>query len=165
MDKNADPLFTHYENVINWVKTIFGEKNIRKEMKVVDWGDLYQQHKNKKFDPLQLEEEVATLMADEDVTSKKGIYYYVLSDDEDREKHLNIRSFMDRDKRAAYEKQKGICANHEHPKCETKTKEIKPYEKAHADHKIPWSRGGKTVLDNCQILCSKCNLMFGSKIK
>jgi hypothetical protein len=28
----------------------------------------------------------------------------------------------------------------------------------HVDHKIPWSEGGETVLENLQTLCSTCNL-------
>lgn len=28
----------------------------------------------------------------------------------------------------------------------------------HVDHKKPWSKGGETVMDNLQTLCSKCNL-------
>lgn len=28
----------------------------------------------------------------------------------------------------------------------------------HADHVIPWSRGGETVLENLQILCNVCNI-------
>jgi hypothetical protein len=29
--------------------------------------------------------------------------------------------------------------------------------KLHVDHKIPWSKGGETVLSNLQILCEQCN--------
>lgn len=32
----------------------------------------------------------------------------------------------------------------------------------HADHKVPWSKGGETVLDNLQSLCAQCNLGKGS---
>ena len=33
-----------------------------------------------------------------------------------------------------------------------------PSVKLHIDHVQPWSKGGETVMDNLQTLCSKCNL-------
>jgi len=33
----------------------------------------------------------------------------------------------------------------------------------HIDHVVPWSKGGETVLDNLQTLCSECNLGKGTQ--
>ena len=33
----------------------------------------------------------------------------------------------------------------------------------HADHILPWSRGGKTIIQNGAALCPSCNLKKGSK--
>ena len=84
-------------------------------------------------------------MEDEDVTNKKGIYSYVLTR---KEKHLNIRTFTEKQKREAYERQKGKCSV-----CKQKY----AMEEMEADHIRPWHDGGKTVSENCQMLCKEDN--------
>lgn len=37
------------------------------------------------------------------------------------------------------------------------------FEQVQADHIIPWSKGGRTVPDNCQMLCRDCNLIKGAR--
>ena len=142
-DPNANELFFYFRSVIDWVENTFIK--YRKEMKGTDWGFLYNQYKDIIVDTSALEREIATLMADDDVTSKKGIYPYVLTR---QEKYLSVRAFDNRMKRTAYEKQNGICK-----KC-GKHFELEQME---ADHITPWSQGGKTLAENCQMLCKDCN--------
>lgn len=146
---SANELWLHYQKVIEWVKVTF--PNYRREMKGLPWGHLYQEHQAQNLDPKELEHQISALMEDEDVTAKKGIYWYVLSEDE---KHLNIRQFSNNQKREAFERQDGKC-----PRC-TKTFEITQME---GDHITPWVEGGKTSSDNCQMLCIECNRRKGSK--
>lgn len=125
---------------------------IRTVMKGLPWGLYYNEHHERRdLDPKELEERVSELMADEDVSRKAGVYEYLLTG---KEKALSIRAFDKRDARAAYERQKGIC-----PICG----EHFEYEEMHADHIVPWSKGGKTVPDNCQMLCRDCNLKKGAQ--
>lgn len=142
-EPNANEIWLYFQNVINWVKVVFPE--YRREMKGIDWGSLYNEFKDKNVDSKKLEEEISVLMMDEDVTKKKGIYHYVLTR---KEKHLNIRAFSDKQKREAYERQKGICAV-----CEEHFK----LNEMEADHITPWHLGGKTNSNNCQMLCKEDN--------
>ena len=142
-DSSAEDLWLYFQSVIAWVKAKFPK--YRKEMKGVVWGSLYNAYKDARLDPKALESEVARLMADDDVTNKRGIYRYVLSGEE---KHLNIRAFTDSQKRAAYERQQGIC-----PQCGKHYE----YDQMEGDHITPWHEGGKTDVTNLQMLCKGCN--------
>lgn len=148
-DQNANELWTHFQNVINWVNLTF--TNYRKEMRLVDWGPLYKHFKDTRIDTAKLENEIARLMQDEDVTKKSGIYDYVLTKNE---RSLSIRAFTDNMKREAYERQKGIC-----PACNNPF----PINSMQADHIKPWHAGGKTIAENCQMLCEKDNRTKGGK--
>ncbi|MBA3047705.1 DUF262 domain-containing protein [Patescibacteria group bacterium] len=142
-EPNANELWLYFQNVISWVKVVFS--NYRKEMRGVEFGPLYNEFKNKKIDSKKLEKEITELMQDEDVTKKSGIYPYALTRNE---KFLNIRAFTEKQKREAYEKQKGVCK---------KCKEHFEIEEMEADHIKPWHEGGKTTDKNCQMLCKECN--------
>ena len=140
---NASELWQDFQTVISWVQTIFPE--YRKEMKGLEWGEFYNKYHNNSYNATDLENQIKALMQDEDVTSKKGIYEYLLNGDE---RNLSIRAFTDNMKREAYERQNGICA---------KCKEHFEIIEMEADHITPWSQGGKTITENCQMLCRDCN--------
>lgn len=142
-DTNCNELWLYFQTVINWVKVVFPK--YRKEMKGLDWGIFYNKYGAGKYDAKQLEARIVELMEDEDVSKQSGIYEFLLDGDE---RHLNIRTFTPQMARAAYERQKGTC-----PKC-NKHFEIGEMQ---ADHIIPWSKGGRTTADNCQMLCADCN--------
>ncbi len=142
-DENADELWNYFQDVIVWVRKAF--PNYRKEMASVNWGELYNQFRNEALDPEKLETETKVMMQDEDVTKKSGIYPYVLTH---QEKYLSIRAFTDKMKREAYERQNGICffcKNHFE------------LDEMEGDHITPWHEGGKTIAENCQMLCKQDN--------
>lgn len=142
-DPQANELWIYFRNVIEWVELTFPK--YRNDMKNINWGWLYDSFKDQLYDTNVLENEITKLMMDDDVTKKSGIYIYVLTRDE---KYLSIRAFSSNQKREAYERQNGFCI-----KCND------PFELAqmHADHITPWSKGGRTIAGNCQMLCADCN--------
>ena len=54
----------------------------------------------------------------------------------------------------SYEKQKGICVH---------CGKYFDLDEMEADHITPWSKGGKTASENCQMLCLQCNRVKGAK--
>ena len=148
-DTDASPLWQHFQTVINWVKTLF--PRTLKEMKGLPWGELYAAHKDENFNACELEKQIDALLEDPDVTNKKGVFAYVLGGDE---RELNIRAFDVRMKREAYQRQNGIC-----PHCKKHFK----IEEMEGDHITPWREGGKTVAENCRMLCRQCNRIKGGR--
>ena len=142
-DPDAEPLWEHFKAVIRWVKATFVQD--RPAMKSVDWGPLHDAYKDAAVDPEAIEDETQRLIADEDVQKQSGIYPYILTRDE---KYLNIRTFPMAIKQRVYEKQDGKCSI-----CK------KPFDirRMEADHITPWSEGGSTTEDNCQMLCRDDN--------
>lgn len=151
-DDDANELWTYFQNVIRWIEITFPVKR-PKLMKSVNWGELYNNFHNNSYNSDKLEELISKLLIQDesDVDNQVGIYHYVLSGDESK---LNIRQFKDGAKRAAYERQKGLCA-----KCGKHFE----YEEMEGDHIIPWSKGGRTKPENCQMLCRHCNRIKSDK--
>lgn len=143
-DDDAKELWDYFSSVISWIEETFTEKR-KNEMKKVDWGNLYNKFKDKKLDTVEIEKEINKLILDDDVTKNSGIYPYVLTRDE---KYLSIRVFSKADKLKAFTKQKGKCVN---------CKEVFLIDEMEADHIDPWHLGGRTIDDNCQLLCKEDN--------
>lgn len=143
-DANANALWKYFEDVFKWVQKNFGKYD--KSMKGVEWGLLYNHHKDDNLDPAELQARVKELLADTEVQKKSGIYEYLLTG---QKKVLSLRVFGEDEKLTMYHRQDGKCAICGLP---FDIKEM------HGDHVIPWSKGGRTTLDNGQMLCAKCNL-------
>ena len=143
-DADADELWQHFQEVIDWVERVF-PKYRSKLMKGLDWGRFHREHKDKSWNAARLAQRIVELIEDEEVEKKKGIYEYLLTGNE---KTLNLRAFNEKIKVATYEKQKGICLV-----CKKKFE----FGEMEADHIIPWSKGGKTDPENCQMLCQLDN--------
>lgn len=148
-DTHCGELWIYFQNVFAWVKATF--PTYRREMKGLAWGLMYNRHGKKFLDANELEQRIVELMTDDEIKRNAGVYEYLLDGDE---RHLNLRKFSNKLKRATYERQGGICA-----KCGQHF-ELKQME---GDHIKPWSEGGKTTADNCQMLCRACNRLKGKK--
>ena len=150
-DPNANNLWTYFQNVLNWTITNFDLKKFKKIMKGLNWALYYDKYHGITLDTADLASRISKLILDSDVQKQMGIIPYVLTGDE---RHLDLRSFPEDIKLAVWEKQHHIC-----PSCQ---KEF-DYEFMEGDHITPWREGGRTVIENCQMLCRECNRRKGGR--
>lgn len=153
-DQNANELWSYFRAVVQWAQDTF--TTYRKEMKSVEWGPLYDKYHGQQFDTGELERRTVVLIQDPDVTKQRGIYPYLLTGDP---RHLSIRQFDDRQKQATFERQHHRCASGKHCKTLGNDDGLMRFsiDQMEGDHITPWSKGGKTTVENCQMLCIPCN--------
>jgi hypothetical protein len=167
---NADisELKAYFTSVIDWVDSVF-TGTPQKEMRGLEWGRLYEEYHARPYNTALLAADLAELLGDPAVTSRKGVYEYLLSG-KTKPELLAVRLFDDKTKHAAYSRQTAASAAKGVSNCPTcasgdnvnKTRVYKLGE-MEADHVTAWSRGGKTDLDNCEMLCVPHNRAKGNK--
>ena len=148
-DPDADELWQYFQDVIHWTEKIFPQ--YYRDMKGLDWCHLYNRYHENYYNSAVMAAEVKRLHEDTfEVQKPKGIYEFLLCRDIDpyAGRLLNLRAFEEKDKQAAYSRQNGIC-----PVCGQHFE----YDEMEGDHILPWSKGGKTTGENCQMLCKPCN--------
>ena len=166
-DKNIDELKKYFNTVIDWVSSVFTD--IESEMRGLEWGQLYEQYHKKSYNPSKVSAEVRKLYGDFFVKDKKGIFEYILGGNNDT-KLLNIRIFDEPTKRAVYEKQTRKAETKKKSNCslcavghDANKEKIWNLSDMDADHVSAWSKGGKSDIKNCEMLCKTHNRAKGNR--
>lgn len=170
-DADVSAVEKKFHAVIDWADSIFPE--YYKEMKGLEWGRLYDEYHAHFFNPEELGTEVTTLMADEHVTAKKGVFEYALQKVSGADPDLSllhIRLFEDSTKRTVFTRQTQAAKSNGESNCpmcvlENGANRAKLYgiKEMDADHASAWSKGGATDISNCVMLCAHHNRMKGNR--
>ena len=150
-DLNAGPLWTYFQSVLHWTMDTFNMKKFKKIMKGLDWAKFYDEYHEKSLDIKDMEQRIVDCLSDDEIQKPQGIIPYVLTGEE---RYLDLRAFPEKIKLAVWEQQGHKC---------TLCGEEFDSEFMEADHITPWCDGGRTVLENCQVLCRECNRRKGGK--
>lgn len=166
-DTNIKELKTYFNSVIEWVSSVFTD--VESEMRGLEWGRLYEKYHKKAYNSSTVSKEVKKLYSDPYIKNPKGIFEYILGDSEDT-KLLEVRVFDEATKKDVYLEQttkaekKGIsncsyCAiGHDSNKGK-----IWKLGEMDADHVTAWSKSGKTIAKNCEMLCKTHNRAKGNR--
>ncbi|MFR1988226.1 MAG: HNH endonuclease [Prevotellamassilia sp.] len=166
-EQDIKELETYFRAVIDWVAAMFID--VEKDMCGLDWGRLYETFHAQPFNTELLNERIRTLRNDENVKCKQNVYEYVLGGEQDTTL-LNIRLFEESTKKQAYARQTAAAKAQGISNCplcavgnNANRTRIYSLKEMDADHVTAWSKGGKTTLDNCEMLCKTHNRAKGNK--
>lgn len=168
-DDNINELTSYFNDVINWVSTIFID--VKDEMQYINWGKMYEKYHKNPYNSNDVSRKLNELYSDYFVNDKKGCYEYILNGCKQEDtKLLNIRLFDEPTKKTVYESQTQTAKINNISNCpmcvienlSNKTK-IWDYKDMDADHVTAWSKGGSTDISNCQMLCRTHNHIKGNR--
>lgn len=166
-DKNISELKTYFNSVIDWASSIF--MDVESEMRGLEWGRLYEEYHKKAYDPKKTAAEVRKLYADPYVKNRKGVFEYILGGSSDT-KLLEVRVFDEVTKKAVYATQTAAAEKKHISNCslcavghDANKEKIWKLDEMDADHVAAWSKGGKTSIKNCEMLCKTHNRAKGNR--
>lgn len=148
-DADASELINYFKKVCEWVKEVTGDnRNYKDEVMLgTEWGLLYKKyHGTFKIDNQLIAEKMRALRLDIEVNgNSKKFYPYIISGDP---QVLCYREFDNKMRKMRFNEQNEVCAI-----CKKKVK----FKDTEAHHIISWAEGGKTVYENCMVLCKDCH--------
>ena len=166
-DDNINELKAYFTSVIDWISSVFS--CVEREMCGLPWGEFYEKYHQKAYDRQKVSQKLHELYADYYVKDKKGIFEYILGGCVEN-KLLNIRVFDLPVKQAAYAVQMLSAKKYGTSNCplcalgeDSNKTRIWKFEEMEADHVTPWSNGGATDINNCQLLCKTHNRAKGNR--
>lgn len=166
-DDNINELKTYFNSVIEWVSSVFVD--VKSEMRGLEWGGLYETYHNNSYNPKEVSKKVQELYADPYIRNHKGIFEYILGGCIDT-KLLEVRVFDEPTKKTVYEQQTAEAKKTGYSNCplcavghDANRNRIWSFEEMDADHVSAWSKGGKSDIQNCQMLCRTHNRAKGNK--
>lgn len=167
LDATAEGLERYFRSVIDWVAATFSMSN--SDMCGLEWGRLYEKYHGTPYDVDRLNARVNELHADGYVRCKRNVYEYVLGGESEKQL-LDIRIFEAATKRMAYNRQTQAAAAQGISNCplcaageNANRTRIYKLEEMEADHVTPWSKGGSTAPENCEMLCKTHNRTKGNR--
>jgi hypothetical protein len=167
-DTSIASVKSYFEAVIDWIGTVFAGTP-DKSMQGLEWGRLYRTYHGISYNTAAMAADVADLLHDPFVKSRRGIYEYLLGGKTDRTL-LDVRVFDEATKRLAYKRQTDVAKEEAVSNCPlcragTNANQARIYAigEMDADHVTAWSKGGKTEQANCEMLCVPHNRSKGNR--